>query len=171
MRASIKNLVIAEGNHNVNWPTAPLVDAPLEMPLTLSISRQNLALGRMEHKACAIAQSCREKNYSYFAIGVDMAWIGAFSAGKPVRLRYRSGNLPKKFDAAIKKLDETGVFDVRHLETDKYVLKPPTENYTLEYKKAQNSAHSVSTKTFIKKRPNNKKKNVKEFEGRGRLHG
>ena len=168
MRATTKNLVIAEGTDKfIEWATAPLYDAPLEMPLTLSITKQNLALGRADINACAIAQSCREKNYSFFAIGVDVAWIGAFKGGKPVRLRYRSGSLPKKFDAAVEKLEKTGVFDVRHLETDKYILRPPTESQSLENKKTQNNAVRSTIKV---KRPNNKKRSVKEFAGRGRLH-
>ena len=153
MRATKKNLVIAEGESKtqVEWATTPILDAPLNLPLVLTISRENLALGRANVRVCAIAQSCKQRDYTYFAIGVDVAHIGAYMEGKPVRLRYRSGSLPRKFDAAVAQLHETGVFDVRHLETENYTLKPPTPQQSLDYKKTQ-SKERITREGVTKRR-------------------
>lgn len=156
MRANARDTKIAYYNDEaavgVNWAQAPLMDAPVGGDITLSIMDEDIAIGRMQHSTCMVANSCTRENILYKQVFRDAAHIGAFVGGTPVRLRYRTGELAKKFDdlharVVARELDLEGLAKgLCELRTTQYVLKAPKENQTLIAKRARNKVTNPKRK-------------------------
>lgn len=167
----MKKKIAVHGQQKVDWAEAPLVDGTV--PLQLEITAEEIVAGKANPNSCPLALA-GQKRYDYFAVGADVVHVGMLQRGKPVRVRYRSGNFPKRYDRALRSMssDLSKSFADCNVRPMTYKLRPPTGVNTLASKQAANAAArmngtGVYAKGYKASRPR-AKANVSPFY-RGRL--
>lgn len=140
-----KSKIALIGSKEINWLNTPLVDAKKGENLILEITSEEIIFGRANPNACPIALA-GQKHYAYFVVGVDVVHVGTFINDKAVRVRYRSGYFPRRYDRALQRLakDTSRSFADERIKPMKYELKAPSKTQTLKAKRKH-------TDTYLKR--------------------